>query len=311
MSDDAVPRNVVGKSPFGDSDEIGRLNLISPESRSRLMARVDGSRIYDLSVDYFIGMPTWVAAADPPYQIWMTHTPHGTCLDGMSGQPREVNERMGYSGDAILMYTHCGTHIDALNHWAHGETIYNGYEARDHLGSRHWRKNGSDRIPPMVARGILLDVAATKGVTMLPDSYPITPEDLEETAAREDVRIEEGDIVLIRTGRMTVWNDADRYLHNTPGINVRAAQWLVEGHGAIALGADQCTLEYLPSIDVPGNYNPVHLYLVAEQGVPILEVLWLEELARDQVYEFAFFGAPLRLRGSTGSPIRPWVMPLL
>lgn len=161
-----------------------------------------------------------------------------------------------------------------------------------------------------MARGVLLDVAATRGVEMLPDSYAITPEDLERTVERQGTALEEGDVVLVRTGRMSVWDDPPRYLTNSPGINVRAAQWLVEGHGALILGSDTAALEYLPSIDVPGNYNPVHLYLVAEQGVPIIEVLRLDELARDCVYEFAFFGAPLKLRGSTGSPIRPWAMPL-
>lgn len=310
MYSDSVPRNVVGTSPFGAHDEIGRLNLITPESRARVMARVNPSVIYDLALDYFIGMPTWVACADPPYQIWMTHTPHGTCIDNLSGQTREVNERLGYSGDSIMMYTHCGTHIDALNHWAHRGKIWNNFAVDEHLGSRHWLKCGSDRMPPIVARGVLLDVAATKGLEMLPDSYAITPDDLARTVESQDVKLEEGDVVLVRTGRMAVWDDPPRYLTNSPGINVRAAQWLVEGHGAMILGADTAALEYLPSIDVPGNYNPVHLYLVAEQGVPIIEVLNLDELARDRVYEFGFFGAPLKLRGSTGSPMRPWAMQL-
>ena len=85
--------------------------------------------------------------------------------------------------------------------------------------------------------------------------------------------------MVIRTGRMTVWGDPQRFLQNGPGINVRAAQWLVEGHGAMIVGADQATVEYMPSIDVPGHFLPVHLYLIAEQGVPMLEIMWLEELA--------------------------------
>ena len=87
---------------------------------------------------------------------------------------------------------------------------------------------------------------------------------------------------------------------------------LVEGHGAMIVGADQATVEYQPATDVSGHYLPVHLYLLAEQGAPMMEIAFLEELARDQVYQFAFFGAPLRLRGATGSPIvqgfRPWLM---
>jgi kynurenine formamidase len=117
-------------------------------------------------------------------------------------------------------------------------------------------------------------------------------------------------VVLIRTGRMTVWDDPQRFLMDGPGINVRAAQWLVEGHGAMIVGADQATVEYQPATDVPGHFLPVHLYLLAEMGAPMMEIAFLEELARDRVYEFAFFGAPLRLRGATGSPMHPWAMPL-
>ncbi len=116
--------------------------------------------------------------------------------------------------------------------------------------------------------------------------------------------------MLIRTGRMTVWDEPQKFLMNGPGINVRAAQWLVEGHGAMIVGADQATVEYQPAIDAPGHFLPVHLYLLAEQGAPMMEIAFLEELARDRVYEFAFFGAPLRLRGATGSPMHPWAMPL-
>lgn len=305
-----VPRNVVGTSPYGPDDEIGRLNMMTAASRKRILGRVDASRYYDLSVEYFMGMPTWIAAGDPHYQIWMSHTPTGNVIDNLSGQTRDTNERIGYSGDVFAMYSHCGTHIDTLNHWGYAGEIWNHFTARDHLGSRHWTKCGAEKMPPIIARGVLLDVAAMKGVTMLPESYPITPEDLEATVDRQRIGLEQGDVVAIRTGRMTVWDDPHRFLQNGPGINVKAAQWLVEEHGAMIVGADQATVEYMPSTDVPGHYLPVHLYLIAEMGVPMLEIMWLEELSRDRVYEFAFFGAPLRLRGSTGSPLHPWAMPL-
>ena len=310
MISDPVPRNVVGKSPYGEGDEIGRLNMITAQSRARIMGRADQSRVYSLSVETFMGMPTWVQAGDPPFQIWMSHTPPGTVVDNSTNQPREVNEHIAYSGDCITMYTHCGTHIDTLNHWGYCGVIWNGYTDKEHLGSRHWTKNGADRMPPIIARGILLDVAATKDVAMLPDSYAITPDDIRETVEREEVSLHEGDVVLIRTGRMTVWPDPARYLPNAPGLNTNAAQWLVEGHGSMVLGADQATVECQPAADAPGHFMPVHCYLVAEQGVPMIEILWLEELARDKIYELAFCGAPIRLRGSTGSPMHPWAMPL-
>lgn len=240
----------------------------------------------------------------------MSHTPSGTVIDNLTGQTREINQHIGYSGDVFAMYTHCGTHIDTLNHWGYAGEIWNHFTAREHLGSRHWTKCGAEKMPPIIARGVLLDVAGAKGVAMLPDSYAITPDDLDATARRQGVRLESGDVVAIRTGRMTVWDDPQKFLINGPGINTRAAQWLVEGNGAMIVGADQATVECQPATDAPGHFLPVHLYLLAEQGAPMLEIMFLEELARDRVYEFAFFGAPLRLRGATGSPLHPWAMPL-
>jgi hypothetical protein len=73
----SAARPSVGSSPWGPKDEIGRLNLMTPESRSAVLKRIAGGKVYDLSVEYFVGMPSWQAAGDPPYQMWMTHTPHG------------------------------------------------------------------------------------------------------------------------------------------------------------------------------------------------------------------------------------------
>jgi kynurenine formamidase len=311
MDSHDVVRNAVGKSPYGEADEIGRLNLITPQSRARALGRADASRVYDLSVELFMGMPAWCAFGEPTYQIWMNHTPAGTVVDNLSQKNREINEHIGYSSDSVTMITHTGTHIDSLNHWGYGGKIYNGFEADQHLGSRHWTRCGVDRIPPIVARGVLLDVAAAKGVASLPRSYPITVDDLRATVEHQAITLEEGDVVLVRTGWMEHWDDPQTYMFDAPGIDIHAAQWLVEGHGAMIVGSDQATVEYQPSTEVPGHYQPVHLYLLAEQGVPMLEILQLDELSCDRVYEFTFFGAPVRFRGATGAPIHPWVMPLL
>ncbi len=309
MDSDAVLQNQVGISPYGEADEIGRLNMMTAESRARILARADASRIFDLGVEYFLGMPSWALAKDPPYQIYMPHTPSGTAVDLLNGQSSEMNQRIGYSGDIIAMYTHCGTHIDTLNHFGYGDKIWNNFTASEHLGSRHWIKCGAEKMPPIIARGVLLDVAAVHGVDLLPNSYPITPEDLQEAARREGIEVQEGDVVLVHSGRMTLWDQPERFLMNAAGLNPQAARWLVE-QGAMVVGVDQATIDYQPAPETPGHYLPVHLYLLSEQGVPILEVVPTQELAREQVYEFAFFGGAIRLRGSTGSPIRPWALPL-
>jgi kynurenine formamidase len=305
------PRQLkTSKSPWGPEDQIGRLNLITPESRQKVMQVSDFTRMYDLSVDYFIGMPSWTAAGDPSYQIWMTHTPSGNIVENPMNMTRENNELVGYSGDAFSMYTHTGTHIDALNHYGYHGEIWNGFNEKDHLGSRHWEVCGTEKFPPIIARGVLIDVAGYKGVDVLPDSYGIGKNDIIETLESQNVSIEKGDVVMIRTGRMTVWPDRDKYLNNSPGINVEAAEYLAE-QGAMVIGADNIALEQLPSAELPGNWQPVHIYLFCEVGIPIIEVLWLEELAKDKIYEVGFVATNMPLKGATGAPLRPIAYPLL
>jgi kynurenine formamidase len=113
--------------------------------------------------------------------------------------------------------------------------------------------------------------------------------------------------VLLRTGQMTIWPDI-AFVNNTPGLNRQGAEFLAK-HGAIMIGADNLTLEQTPSAE-PVNFFPVHTYLLAEAGIPILEMAYLEELAAEGVQEFVFFGACIKLRGATGAPMRPVAMPL-
>ncbi|MCZ4317282.1 cyclase family protein [Comamonadaceae bacterium G21597-S1] len=299
----------VGRSPWGPDDERGRLNLMTPDSRAAVLARVDGGAVYDLSVEYFIGMPGWHAAGDPRYQIWMTHTPHGTIVDDPIHVGPEQNAHVSYTGSAISMYTHTGTHIDALNHFGLNGKIWNGFDAREHLGDRGWRKTGAETIPPIVARGVLIDVAAARGVDQLPPGYRVRRQDLVEALARQGTALQPGDVVLIRTGRMRRYADAQAYMDTPPGLGLDAARFLVEHGGAMAVGADNLSFETFPS-EVDGNYVPMHTYLLAQQGAPILELVQLEDLARDGVYEFAFIAASLKLRGADAAPLRPIAIPL-
>ena len=237
--------------------------------------------------------------------------PQGTVVDNPVGVAKAVNEKVGYSGDAISMYTHTGTHLDTLNHFGLHGKLWNGFTAQEHLGDRGWTKAGAEKVPPIVARGVLLDVATTKGVAILPDAYGITPQDLQDTLAKQGTTLQPGDVVLTRTGRMQVFydKDANTYLLNSPGITLEAAKWLIDDRQAMAVGADNIGLEAISPL-TPDNWVPVHTYLEAERGVTIIEVLDLEALSRDKVYEFVFIGAPLKLRGATGAPMRPLAIPM-
>jgi kynurenine formamidase len=295
-------------SPFGKDDEIGMLNLIDAASRDGIVSRADAGKVFDLSVDYFAGMPSWIAANDPGYQLWMTHTPRGEELDDVMGKGREANELVSYSGDAISLYTHCGTHVDALNHFGYYGRIFNHFDAQDHIGSRHWRVSGADKHPPTIARGILLDVAGLHGVDMLPPSHGIGPEDLAGCLKHQQTELRPGDVVMVRTGRMHAWPDPAAYIDDAPGLNRAGAEFLAKC-GAITIGGDNLALEQGPSAD-PENWMVVHTNQHAQAGNPNQEVVDQEALAAEKVYEFCFFGACLKLRGATGSPMRPVAMPL-
>jgi kynurenine formamidase len=144
---------------------------------------------------------------------------------------------------------------------------------------------------------------------MLPDGYRITRQDLIETLGKQNTILREGDVVLIRTGRMKLYENADAYMTNPPGMGMDAARFLIEENGAMIVGADNLSFEAFPS-EVEDNYVPLHTYLLAQQGAPILELVFLDALSKDRIYEFAFIGGSLKLRGSDAAPIRPIAIPL-
>ena len=301
---------MAAESPWGPEDEIGTLNMMTDTSRLDVIKQVMSGKVYDLGVELYSGMPSCCSAfGDPQYHLWMTHTPRGTIAANPFGVSREVNERVSYSGDGVTMYTHSGTHLDTLNHFGLHGKIWNQFSADEHLGDQGWSKAGADKYPPIVARGVLIDLAKSMGVQHLPASYGITAADLQAALRQQGTQLQPGDVVLFRTGLMTLWPDSSKYqLGNQAGLSLEAAKWLVEDNQAMLLGADNFGIEAFPSTD-PGNYVPVHTYLFAERGVSVIEVMWLEDLARDQVYEFLFIATPLKLRGATGSPIRPMAIP--
>jgi kynurenine formamidase len=299
----------VSKSPWGDDDEIGRLNWITPETNKAILEHLSGGHVFDLNVEYFIGMPSWVAAGDPPYGIWMTHTPQGSINDNLSGVGASAHEKYSYCGDSIHMYTHCGTHVDTLNHLGHHGMFWNGWTADKELGSRIWNKGGLDKYPPIIARGVLLDVAGALGADQLEAGYGITPQDLQDTISKQGVELRKGDVVLVRTGRMQAWPDFDGYLQKPPGINLASAKWLCEEAGAMCIAGDSIGLEVMPW-DEPDAFLPVHSYMFTTAGAQIIEVVNMEEIAAEKQYEFAFLGFPLKLRGATGAPMPSYAVPL-
>ena len=162
-------------------------------------------------------------------------------------------------------------------------------------------------LPPIFARGVLLDVPAHRGVPHLGAGEPVDAAELEAICDAQGVEVRPWDVVCIRTGYMSLWPDAAAMAANkTAGPDLSAARWLLE-RGVIATGTDTETYEVQPAPDPgpSGNPQPVHTLLLIEHGVYLMESLDLEELARQRVHEFCFVALPLKIRGATGSMVDP------
>jgi kynurenine formamidase len=196
----------------------------------------------------------------------------------------------------MALGSHVGTHLDALCHFSCGGMLHGGHAAEEVQSYGGGLKKFSvDTVAPILRRGVLLDVA---GNSPLAEDCEITAEQLE--AARK-TEIRRGDVVAIRTGWGRYFEDARRFVNDTrlPGPGVAAARWL-SAQGIFAAGSDTVAFEKSPVAAMP-----VHVHLLVESGIHIIECLNLEELAAGGVAEFLFVGAPMKIRGATGAPLRP------
>ena len=155
-----------------------------------------------------------------------------------------------------------------------------------------------------LTRGLLLDIAGLKGKTRLEMGYEITVDDMQQAMKKQNVAITPGDVVIFHTGWGSLWMvDNDAYNAGEPGIGMAAARFLVEKQIVMA-AADNWSVEVVPAPQ-DGLAYPVHQILIVQNGIHLLENLDTSGLARDKIYEFAFFFAPLPVKGATGSPGNP------
>jgi kynurenine formamidase len=262
-------------------------------------------RAYDLSSGWWPGMP--VAPAHPPLQVMTYRTPHGMRADKAFPYADGANtQNYAFISEVISTTTHAGTHIDALCHVTDGEldTWFGGHSARDHLGDFGAQREDASQLSPYVGRGVMLDIPRTLGVEQLAAGMPIGPAEMAAACHQQGLTLQAGDAVLLRTGFMRQWPDPGAMSqHEQPGLSLTGARWLLD-HQPALIGADNTSLEVSPS-GVPGEPQPVHRYLIRQHGIPIVEWVYLEDLAADEANEFLFIALPLTIRGATGSLLRP------
>jgi kynurenine formamidase len=256
----------------------------------QLLQALGAARVFDLEQLRYAGAPSHPAHA-PGFNYFL-HRHHAR------GAPEARTSASGI----VVMPEHSGTHIDALVHQAENLTLHGGIHVDDGVQtSTGFRELGVDTMAPLVARGVLLDIAP--GARLEPDRS-IGPADLAQAASRAKVEIMDGDVVLVRTGFGALWSDPDTYL-KAPGVSAAGSRWLIEKKVS-AVGADNMAWDSIGPADPElGVTLPGHLLLLVRAGIPIIENLNLEELAAAGVAEFAFVCLPLKMRGATGSPVRP------
>ncbi len=198
-----------------------------------------------------------------------------------------------------------GTQFDGFSHQSHGDSHYNCFKTSD-FGTRGGvTKLGVQNSGSFFARGVLIDVAALKGVEMLGDAYEITPTDLEQALAKQgNVKLQPGDAIIIHTGWGKLWGkDNARYVKSTPGVGIAAAEWIAK-QDPLLVGADNWPVEVSPNPDKDLSL-PVHQVFLVVHGIHLLENMKLDELAAKKVYEFALTLNPLKIQGGSGSTVAP------
>ncbi len=228
--------------------------------------------------------------------------------------PVEKNaDHVYWHSAALFISDNVATQIDGLAHITAGRDFhwYNGFKEEDWGSDWGPRKCDAPTIPPIIARGVLIDVAAYKKVDALPGHTLISTQDLKDTLAWEGVSLAPGDVVLVRTGTGRFWGDdgADHATiaeHDSAGPDLEATKWLVAENGAIMVGSDTSGFEVNPPPGSPGTGIPVHRYLLVDQGVHLGEFHYLEGLSRARAYTFCYVAAINKIKGAAaGFALRP------
>jgi kynurenine formamidase len=298
---------------WGKDDEVGSLNAMTNQSRAAAMALATRGEVHDLGLTY--SRRSYKYAGHSPGEIITFRSPDG--IDRMKdpdAPPAEMNAGHVYWHSAALFISdNVATQIDGLAHITAGTDYhwYNGFKESEWGGDWGPRKCDASTIPPIIARGVLIDVAAFKQVDALPGHTLISTKDLQDTLAWEGVALVPGDVVLVRTGTARYWDKdgADHArigAHDSAGPDLTATRWLVEDQGAIMVGSDTSGYEVSPPPGSPDTPIPVHRYLLVEQGVHLGEFHNLEGLSKARAYTFCYIATINKIKGTAaGFALRP------
>ncbi|WP_327683089.1 cyclase family protein [Streptomyces sp. NBC_00467] len=295
-----IAKRVNNWGRWGEDDEIGTLNLITDEVVRSAAATVRTGRRVPLALPlHQDGIQTGLI----PGRVNPLHA------------MVQINQELfgpgtvATSDDVVTMGLQAATHWDALTHASHSGRIYNGRPADTVTAHTRARFSGIDKVPYVVSRGVLLDVARAKGLDRLPGDHAVTPEDLEEAEDFGGVTVGAGDIVLVRTGqiRLALGGDKHGYGYPSPGLSVRTPEWF-HAHDVAAVANDTLTFEIFPP-EIEDLWLAVHALDLVEMGMLQGQNWNLESLstacAQEMRYAFLLSAMPEPFVGGTGTPVAP------
>jgi len=278
-------------SKWGAGDQRGSGNHMKPETVLRAARLIQAGEVFELGRVLSETMPM---PAGRRFEVLTKRT-----RNDAGANRRGSNEEL-----VVGEIGQVGTQFDTFSHQTIGSSMYNCITVEEAATRTGFSKLGVEQVGALVTRGILLDIAALKGVPMLAETYEITPQDLEAALAKQKLTLSRGDAILIHTGWGTLWGkDNARYQRSSPGVGTAAAEWLAK-QDPMLVGADNTAVEISPNPD-PQLAGPGHQILIVINGIHLLENLRLDELAARRVYEFALIVEPLKIQGGTGSTVAP------
>jgi len=278
-------------SKWGAGDQRGSGNHMSRETVLRASKLIRTGEVFELGRVLNDSMPL---SAGRRFEVITKRTRNDPGSNHRGSNEELIVAEMGQ----------VGTQFDTFSHQMIGNTMYNCFKLEDISSRTGFTKLGVENVGGLMTRGVMIDVAALKGVDMLPDTYEITVQDLQQALAAQKLTLQPGDAVIIHTGWGKLWGkDNARFQRSAPGIGVSAAEWIAR-QDPMLVGSDNSAIEVSPNPN-PQLAGPVHQIMLVVNGIHLLENLKLDELASRRVYEFALIVEPLKIQGGTGSTVAP------
>lgn len=281
-------------SKHGADDTLGAINFLSPEKVIEAAKLIKTGKTYALGVELGRETPGFGTRT---FQLFAVGAGDG------SGETLGTN-KMSFNDDWIMTWIGIGSQIDGLGHLGIDHRYYNGTHVSEFWVADGLTKFGIDKLPPIVTRGVLLDIAAYRGEKIMTAGTAINRKDIEGAMKAQKITIGKGDVVILNTGWQTLaTSDPERFLAGQPGLGLEGAKFLAS-KDVVAVVADQWGLEVFPGED-PELIFPVHQELLAKNGIYILENMKTEELVADTAWEFLFVLGQPKLKGAVQGIINP------